>query len=114
MDFFKGKYENVIHVCRRTWRDPKTNQRNFKGSVFVTFKNKESAEKFMAIETVKNPEGEVLVCKWQADYFKEKQEEFNAKKAQKNKDKKSKTDVQEKQAEKEEEIEALPKGKMNP
>lgn len=110
LDYFKGNYENVIHVCRRTWRDPKTNQRNFKGSVFVTFKNKESAEKFMAIETVKSENGEDLVCKWQADYFKEKQEEFNAKKAQKNKDKKSKTDVQEKQAEKEEEIEALPKG----
>merc|ERR1712223_78302 len=61
---FFGKYDNVIHVNRRTWVDRKDDSRNFKGSVFVTFKDKESAEAFMALESVKNPEGEELIKKW--------------------------------------------------
>ena len=62
----------MVYVNRRTWVDRKDNSRNFKGSVFVTFKDKASAEAFMALESVKNPEGEELVRKWQAEYFEEK------------------------------------------
>ena len=112
---FFNKYENVINVNRRTWVD-KDKSRHFKGSVFVTFKDKESAEKFLALESVKSPEGVELIRKWQSDYFKEKEEEYKLKKEQKGKEKKSKKDVQEKQNEKDEseavaEVEnTLPKG----
>merc|ERR1712029_234752 len=87
---FFGKYDNVIHVNRRTWVDRKDDSRNFKGSVFVTFKDKESAETFMALESVKNPEGEELARKWQTDYFAEKQKELEEKRAQKSQKKKKK------------------------
>merc|ERR1712223_1940612 len=78
---FFSKYDNVIHVNRRTWIDRKDDSRNFKGSVFVTFKDKASAEAFMALESVKNPEGEELVRKWQAEYFEEKQKELEEKRS---------------------------------
>ena len=55
--FFAKCAEGVVHVNRRTWADRETNTRNFKGSVFVTFKDKASAEKFMALESVKSPAG---------------------------------------------------------
>ena len=35
----------------------------------------------MAIESVKNPEEEELIRKWQADYFEEKQKELEEKRA---------------------------------
>merc|ERR1712025_1041897 len=95
---FFGKYDNVIHVNRRTWVDRKDDSRNFKGSVFVTFKDKESAEAFMALESVKNPEGEELIKKWQAEYFDEKQEEFEEKKVKKSSEKKAKAKMVEEQA----------------
>jgi len=90
---FFGKYDNVIHVNRRTWVDRKDDSRNFKGSVFVTFKDKESAEAFMALESVKNPEGEELIKKWQAEYFDEKAKEMEEKRAKKNSDRKTKTKI---------------------
>ena len=37
--FFAKCAEGVVHVNRRTWADRETNTRNFKGSVFVTFKD---------------------------------------------------------------------------
>jgi len=79
LDFF-SKYDNVINVFKRTWLDKRSKERNFKGSVFVTFKDRESAEKFMAAESVKNPEGEELIRKWQEDYNEEKKNEFEEKK----------------------------------
>ena len=79
LDFF-SKFDNVINVFKRTWLDKKSKDRNFKGSVFVTFKDRESAEKFMAVESVKNPEGAELVRKWQEDYNEEKKNEFEEKK----------------------------------
>ena len=79
LDFF-SKFDNVINVFKRTWLDKRSKERNFKGSVFVTFKDRESAEKFMAVESVKNPEGEELVRKWQEDYSEEKKKEFEEKK----------------------------------
>ena len=78
---FFNKYENVIHINRRTYSDPKDNSCQFKGSVFVLFKDKASAEAFMALESVKNPEEEELIRKWQADYFEEKQKELEEKRA---------------------------------
>lgn len=117
LDFF-SKYDNVINVFKRTWLDKKTKERNFKGSVFVTFKDRESAEKFMAVESVKNPGGEELVRKWQEDYNEEKKNEFEAKKkkihehkagAKKVKELVEKSADDESEAKKEEEN-SLPKG----
>merc|ERR1712029_1104460 len=88
LSFFE-KYD-VVYVNRRTYVDRKDDSRNFKGSVFVQFKDKESAEAFMALESVKNPEGEELARKWQSDYFAEKQKELEEKRAQKSQKKKKK------------------------
>lgn len=112
MSFF-NEYEGVIHVNRRTWLDRKDNSRNFKGSVFVTFKTQESAKKFMDLESVKNPEGEELIRKWQADYFSEREKEFSEKKAKKSQEKKAKNKMVEESNKLEEEPEEenkLPKG----
>jgi len=49
LDFF-NMFDNVVNVFKRTWQDKKSKERFFKGSVFVTFKDRESAEKFMAVE----------------------------------------------------------------
>ena len=76
---FFNKYENVIHINRRTYSNSKDDSCQFKGSVFVLFKDKASAEAFMALESVKNPEEEELIRKWQADYFEEKQKELEEK-----------------------------------
>jgi len=113
---FFNKYEGVIHVNRRTYVDRKDDSRQFKGSVFVLFKDKASAEAFMAIESVKNPEDEELIRKWQADYFEEKQKELEEKRAKKFSDKKSKNKIVEQQEKKDqeekekEEENKLPKG----
>ena len=105
---------DVIHVNRRTYVDNKSkdNARHFKGSVFVTFKDKASADTFMALESVKNPEGEALIRKWQAEYFKEKEKEYEEKKAKNSAERKAKSKVVEEQAKKDEETEEnrLPKG----
>jgi len=74
---FFEPYEGVINVIRRTYG--KDTERFFKGSVFVTFTDKESAQKFLDLEEVKSPEGEVLVRKWQQDYFDEKDKENEGK-----------------------------------
>lgn len=112
---FFNQYENVVHVNRRTWVDHKDGSRNFKGSVFVTFKDKESAEKFMALESVKSPQDEELIKKWQSEYFEEKAKEMEEKRAKKNADRRSKGGAGEdkndnaEDKDKEEEI-TLPKG----
>merc|ERR1712129_320386 len=87
---FFNKYENVVHVNRRTYVDRKDDSRQFKGSVFVLFKDKASAEVFMALEGVKNPEDEELIRKWQAVYFEEKQKELEEKRAKRFSEKKKK------------------------
>merc|ERR1719414_2423932 len=68
------KYDGVINVIWRTYPDSK-GDRHFKGSTFVTFEDKEAAQKFLDLEEVKNPEGEALIKKWQQEYFDEKDKE---------------------------------------
>ena len=95
----------------------------FQGSVFVTFKTKEDAEKFLAVESVKaTPESEEsLIRKWQADYFDEKQKEYEEKRKEKkeakNKVKKAKEGAEDaasedKASEDKDEGEMLPKGSV--
>lgn len=67
----------------------------------------------MDLESVKNPEGEELIRKWQADYFSEKEKEFSEKKAKKSQEKKAKNKMVEESNKLEEEPEEenkLPKG----
>ena len=66
---FFGQYENVLNVTKRLWEDRKDPERkkHFKGSVFVVFKDRESAEKFMELKGLKAPDenAEELITKWQ-------------------------------------------------
>ena len=67
LEFF-GKYPNVLNVTKRLYEDRKDPERkkHFKGSVFVVFKDRDSAENFMDMKSVKCPEGnEELIRKWQ-------------------------------------------------
>lgn len=86
---FFHEYDGVVNVVRRTWG--KDNERFFKGSTFVTFKDKESAQKFLDLDEVKSPQGEVLIRRWQQDYFDEKNKEYEEKsKARQDKKKQNK------------------------
>ncbi len=89
LEFFT-KFDNVAHVNRRTFIDrrSKDQEKQFKGSVFVTFTDRESAEAFMKLESVKNPDGVELRRMWQADYFDEKTKEYEEKKAKQKAEKK--------------------------
>lgn len=78
LDFF-GQFDHVINVFMRTWVDKHTKGKKFKGSVFVSFKDRESAEAFLKLESVKNPEGQELIRKWQEEYNEEKKNEYDAK-----------------------------------
>merc|ERR1719479_459359 len=84
LEFF-GKYPNVLNVTKRLYEDRKDPERkkHFKGSVFVVFKDRDSAEKFMDIKSVKSPDGnEELIRKWQKDYMEEQDKEFDEKRKQ--------------------------------
>ena len=56
-------------MTRRLYEDRKDPERkkHFKGSVFVVFKDRKSAEKFMEIKGLKAPDenAEELIIKWQ-------------------------------------------------
>ena len=67
LEFF-NKFPSVLNVTKRLYEDRKDpeKKKHFKGSVFVVFKDRESAEKFMKIDTLKSEEnGEELIRKWQ-------------------------------------------------
>merc|ERR1712141_232935 len=74
---FFGKFPNVLNVTKRLYEDRKDPERkkHFKGSVFVVFKDRESAQKFMEIKSVKSPD--------------EKDKEFEDKKKQRREEKQS-------------------------
>lgn len=89
---FFGKFSNVLNVTKRLYEDRKDPERkkHFKGSVFVVFKDKESAQNFMDLESLKSPdEKEELIRKWQKDYLDEKDKEFEDKKKQRREEKQS-------------------------
>jgi lupus La protein len=73
LNHFKG--DSVVSVHLRTFVNKKDNKKGFKGSVFITFKNREAAEAFMAKDKVEY-KGVELIKKWQEDYFEEKKQEF--------------------------------------
>merc|ERR1719189_2262292 len=66
----------------------------------------------MALESVKNPEGEDLVRKWQAEYFEEKSKELEEKRAKKSSDKRTKAKIVEEQEKKDEEEKVTEENKL--
>lgn len=83
---FVSAYEKVVNVTMRKHYDKPTKSYKFKGSIFVTFEKKEQAKEFFEKEKIIYKERELL-RKWQIDYLKEKQEEYQ-KKNEKRKNKK--------------------------
>lgn len=58
----------MLNVSKRLYEDRKDPERkkHFKGSVFVVFKDRESAQNFMDLKSLKSPdEKEELLRKWQ-------------------------------------------------
>ena len=58
----------MLNVTKRLYEDRKDPERkkHFKGSVFVVFKDKESAQNFMDLDSLKSPDDkEELIRKWQ-------------------------------------------------
>jgi len=89
---FFGKFSNVLNVTKRLYEDRKDPERkkHFKGSVFVVFKDRDSAQNFMDLKSLKSPdEKEELTRKWQKDYLEEKDKEFEDKKKQRREEKHS-------------------------
>ena len=93
IEFFEEKLgSDVMNVQMRSYQDKKDkNKKGFKGSLFVTFKDRESAEKFIALEEflVKGEKGAEAksVRMWQEDYNTEKAREWEENKAKKKEDK---------------------------
>lgn len=107
------QYENVLNVSMRNYYDKKTEVRGFKGSLFVTFNDKASAEKYYNLKDKKYKDAELEV-KWQSDYFADKNKESENKvkkaKADKQKLKDAKKAAEEEDKKKAVEAEELPKG----
>ncbi|TRY69293.1 hypothetical protein TCAL_12571 [Tigriopus californicus] len=107
------QYENVLNVSMRNYYDKKTEVRGFKGSLFVTFNDKASAEKYYNLKNLKYKDAELEV-KWQSDYFADKNKESENKvkkaKAEKQKLKDAKKAAEDEDKKKAVEAEELPKG----
>ncbi len=119
IDFFAD--HDVLNVQMRHYVDKKKKDkkdaRGFKGSVFVVFKDKESAEKFMALDKVEYKGQELTGRTWQSEYFEMKKKEFeDLKKEQLDRKKKVKEakeaaeKVKDEDEEEKEEEEGLPTG----
>ena len=93
IEFFEEKLgSDVMNVQMRNYQDKKDkNKKGFKGSLFVTFKDRESAEKFLALEEflVVGANGAEAKSEsmWQEDYNAMKQKEWEDNKLKKKQDK---------------------------
>uniref|UniRef100_A0A182QIZ7 Lupus La protein n=1 Tax=Anopheles farauti TaxID=69004 RepID=A0A182QIZ7_9DIPT len=74
VEFFEP-HEKVTNIVMRKYHDKPTKKYLFKGSVLVTFVNKEQCEKFLAQGPYKY-KGKELICKMQNDYYESKKEEI--------------------------------------
>lgn len=94
MDFFEqyGKIDTIF--MRRNKPD-----KGFKGSVFVTFTNKDDEDKFLAVEGLKYEETELTKMK-KEDYFKMKNEDEKKKKAPSHQQEKKKAEERQQEEEK--------------
>ncbi|KAI5706555.1 la protein homolog isoform X1 [Diaphorina citri] len=86
-DFFKKNTSEdvkITNIIMRNYQDKLANQKKFKGSIFVTFDNKENAEKFLNENKDKNLKfnencEHSLLIKWQQEYHEEKKQEVRSK-----------------------------------
>ncbi|EDS44904.1 lupus la ribonucleoprotein [Culex quinquefasciatus] len=85
LEFFEP-YEKVSNIVMRKYHDKATKKYLFKGSVFVTFANKEQAAEFLKKEKLTYKEKE-LICKSQDDYFEQKKAERKKKDKKKEEEK---------------------------
>ncbi|XP_049284819.1 la protein homolog [Anopheles funestus] len=92
VEFFEP-YEKVVNILMRKYHDKPTKKYLFKGSVFVSFADKEYCEKFLAKGPLKY-KGKELICKMQNDYYHSKRAELKqrAEKIEERKRKKQETD----------------------
>uniref|UniRef100_A0A182NUR2 Lupus La protein n=1 Tax=Anopheles dirus TaxID=7168 RepID=A0A182NUR2_9DIPT len=74
VEFFEP-HEKVTNIVMRKYHDKPTKKYLFKGSVLVTFVNKEQCEKFLA-QAPHKYKGKELICKMQNDYYESKKEEI--------------------------------------
>ncbi|KAL1460598.1 hypothetical protein WDU94_012572 [Cyamophila willieti] len=86
-EFFKkntSEDTKINNIIMRYYQDKLANQKKFKGSIFVTFDNKENAEKFLndnkdkELKFNENCEKSLLI-KWQQEYHEEKKQEVRSK-----------------------------------
>ena len=106
MPYFE-KLAPIQNVQLRMYVDKRNGTKGFKGSVFVTFKDKESAEKFMQSEDKLTYKDQDILKKWQEVYFEDKKKEMEEKKKERDDLKKSKL---EKKKQKQKEQEAAEEG----
>ncbi|XP_062546580.1 la protein homolog [Armigeres subalbatus] len=84
LEFFEP-YEKIVNIVMRKYHDKAMKKYLFKGSVFVTFANKDQCAEFLKKEKLEY-KGKELIRKMQDDYFEEKKAE------RKKKDKKKEED----------------------
>lgn len=84
LEFFEP-FEKIVNIVMRKYHDKASKKYLFKGSVFVTFANKNQCAEFLKNEKLEY-KGKELVRKMQDDYFEEKKAE------RKKKDKKKEED----------------------
>ncbi|XP_050685458.1 la protein homolog [Leptidea sinapis] len=84
LTFFK-KFNDVENIIMRRYQDRQTKKKNFKGSVFVTFKTKEQAQKLIEEKDSLKYNDTQLIILWQEEYVNKKQEEYLAMKENKQK-----------------------------
>lgn len=106
-----GDDVKITNIIMRHYQDKIENKKKFKGSIFVTFDNKENAEKFLNENKDKelkfNEKSEhALLIKWQQEYHEEKKQEVRSKR-----DKKSKPEGEATEGSKQV-IQELPKGAL--
>lgn len=91
IDYFNNNFENVEQVIMRKYFCPKTKKHLFKGSVFVTFSQREFADEFVAKPELKYKEKDLLRYT-QSNYFELKKVE-RAEQDKKKKEKKQAKDL---------------------
>lgn len=114
LEYYAENEPTIVHIQMRNYFDKKANKKQFKGSVFLTFRTEEACKAFIEAESKKYKDSEELIRKFQADYLEEKRKEFEEKKNKKNKnknkeDKPAEGEVKEEEEEIKEE-DKLPKG----
>lgn len=85
LEFFEP-FEKIVNIVMRKYHDKASKKYLFKGSVFVTFANKDQCAEFLKKEKLEY-KGKELIRKMQDDYFEEKKAERKKKDKKKEEEK---------------------------